>query len=293
VASAQATLDEVMAATAELGGLWSGNSSGVRACGALAAGDVETADSACRIALEQLAGAPTHQQMYTYVAAEVALATDDTDTARRRADEAVAVAKGWFLVVSFTTRARVALRTGEWARAERDAHDALALAAELGAHLGVPDILECLAASAAGAGSVDEAARLLGAADATRSRMGAVRFAVHQADYDAAVATIRTALGDAEFEKAWADGAGLATDEAVAYVRRGRGERKRPQTGWAALTPTERDVVRLVSEGLANKDIASRLFVSPRTVETHLTHVYTKLGLKSRVQLVQQAARQG
>ena len=57
-----------------------------------------------------------------------------------------------------------------------------------------------------------------------------------------------------------------------------------------SLTPTERDVVRLVSEGLANKDIATRLFVSPRTVQTHLTHLYTKLGLKSRVQLAQEAA---
>jgi DNA-binding CsgD family transcriptional regulator len=57
------------------------------------------------------------------------------------------------------------------------------------------------------------------------------------------------------------------------------------------LTSTERDVVRLVTEGLANKDIAARLFVSPRTVQTHLTHVYAKLRLTSRVQLVQEAAR--
>ena len=70
-----------------------------------------------------------------------------------------------------------------------------------------------------------------------------------------------------------------------------RGDRKRPTSGWASLTPTERDVVRLVSEGLANKDIAARLFVSPRTVQAHLTHVYTKLGLTSRVQLAQEAAR--
>jgi DNA-binding CsgD family transcriptional regulator len=61
-------------------------------------------------------------------------------------------------------------------------------------------------------------------------------------------------------------------------------------SGWASLTPTERDVVRLVSQGLANNDIAIRLFVSPRTVQTH-PHVYTKLGLTSRVQLVQEAAR--
>jgi DNA-binding CsgD family transcriptional regulator len=71
----------------------------------------------------------------------------------------------------------------------------------------------------------------------------------------------------------------------------GRGERKRPSSGWASLTPTERDVVELVSEGLGNKDIATRLFVSLRTVQTHLTHVYAKLGLTSRVQLVQEAAR--
>jgi DNA-binding NarL/FixJ family response regulator len=44
---------------------------------------------------------------------------------------------------------------------------------------------------------------------------------------------------------------------------------------------------------LANNGIATRLFVSPRTVQPHLTHVYSKLGLTSRVQLVQEAARHG
>ena len=83
----------------------------------------------------------------------------------------------------------------------------------------------------------------------------------------------------------------LSTEEAIAYVQRGRGERKRPATGWASLTPAELDVVRLVGEGLSNKDIAARLFVSPRTAESHLSHVYSKLGLSSRVQLAQEAAR--
>ncbi len=143
------------------------------------------------------------------------------------------------------------------------------------------------------AGSHPEAARLLGVADAIRGRMGAVRFKVFDAAHEACVSAVRDALGDNDFDEAWAEGAALSTEEAIAYVQRGRGERKRPASGWASLTPTERDVVRLVGEGLGNKDVAARLFVSPRTVESHLTHVYTKLGLSSRVQLAQEAARRG
>ena len=85
--------------------------------------------------------------------------------------------------------------------------------------------------------------------------------------------------------------AALSTEEAIAYAQRGRGERKRPASSRTSLTPAERDVVRLVSEGLGNNDIATRLFVSPRTMQSHLTHVYAKLGLTSRIQLAQEAAR--
>ena len=98
-------------------------------------------------------------------------------------------------------------------------------------------------------------------------------------------------MSEKDFDVYWAEGVSLSADEAIAYAQRGRGERKRPASGWASLTPAERDVVRLVSEGLGNHDIATRLFVSPRTVQSHLTHVYAKLGLTSRVQLARQAAR--
>ena len=110
-------------------------------------------------------------------------------------------------------------------------------------------------------------------------------------EHQAAVEDLRTAMGDSDFDATWAEGAALSTDEAIAYAQRGHGERKRPASGWGSLTPTELDVARLLTEGLPNKDIATRLFISPRTVETHLTHVYAKLGLASRVQLAREAAR--
>ena len=82
----------------------------------------------------------------------------------------------------------------------------------------------------------------------------------------------------------------MSLDEAVAYAQRGRGERKRPSSGWASLTPAELEVVRLVADGLANKEIAEKLFISPRTVQAHLTHIYAKLDISSRVALAKEAA---
>lgn len=75
-------------------------------------------------------------------------------------------------------------------------------------------------------------------------------------------------------------------------IRRGRrGARKRPQWGWESLTPTERRVVDLVSEGLSNPQIGQRLYVSRRTVQTHLAHVFAKLDISSRAQLAAAASR--
>jgi predicted ATPase/DNA-binding CsgD family transcriptional regulator len=84
----------------------------------------------------------------------------------------------------------------------------------------------------------------------------------------------------------------LSLDEAVAYARRARGARSRPPGGWASLTPTELDVVRLAIEGLNNPEIGRRLFMSRSTVKTHLSHVYAKLGVANRTELAALASRQ-
>ena len=75
-------------------------------------------------------------------------------------------------------------------------------------------------------------------------------------------------------------------------IRRGRrGPRGRPQTGWPSLTPTERAIADLVAEGLSNPQIGDRLYISRRTVQTHLAHVFTKLDITSRAQLAAKVAQ--
>ena len=72
---------------------------------------------------------------------------------------------------------------------------------------------------------------------------------------------------------------------------RGVGVRRSPQrTGeagsWGGLTAAELDVVRLVARGMTNREVAKELFLSPYTVNSHLRHVFGKLGIRSRVELV-------
>jgi DNA-binding CsgD family transcriptional regulator len=68
-------------------------------------------------------------------------------------------------------------------------------------------------------------------------------------------------------------------------VRRRHVGSERPKTGWASLTDPEINVATLAAEGNTNRQIAESLFISPHTVNTHLRHIFEKLGIRSRVQL--------
>ena len=76
-------------------------------------------------------------------------------------------------------------------------------------------------------------------------------------------------------------------------VRRRVTRAERPATGWAAMTKSELGVAQLVADGLTNREIAARLFVSPHTVNTHLRHAFAKLGVNSRVDLTRLATERG
>jgi predicted ATPase/DNA-binding CsgD family transcriptional regulator len=164
-------------------------------------------------------------------------------------------------------------------------HQALALRVDHGMRTFMVDDIDALARLACRAESHAEAARLIAAAEVARAEMGCPRPPIDRPEHEATVARLRAALGDDAFSDVWAEGASLSLDDAVAYARRARGTRDRPSSGWASLTPTELDVVRLVADGLTNPEIGSRLFISRATVKTHLSHVYAKLDVSNRTEL--------
>ena len=206
--------------------------------------------------------------------------------ARTRLEEAESIALDgryrFQLMQILHVRAQIARASGDLEQAEAVAHDALHEASDWGGAPTAIDCFELLAGIAADLESYDESARLFGAAERMREEMGYRRFPVYQEAYAADVAGARAALGEDEFAARWAEGAAMSIDDALAYAVRGRGERKRPSAGWASLTSSELEVVRLVARGLPNPEIAEQLFITRNTVKTHLKHVFGTLGISSR-----------
>ena len=191
---------------------------------------------------------------------------------------------------------RLALATGNRGRAEQVA----VAVAEVAAGTDVPALagaaLRCRGLVA------DDPRTLCAAVDAYAAGPRPLELALAAEDAGVAFARRRDSAAAASLlDRALAGYEGLeaARDAARAEatlrelgIRRGRrGARQRPQLGWDSLTPTEHRVVDLVVEGLSNPQIGERLFVSRRTVQTHLAHVFTKLGISSRTQLAAEATR--
>ena len=108
-----------------------------------------------------------------------------------------------------------------------------------------------------------------------------------------AVAAMEEALAGYERVRATVDRDRLLARLRRLGVRRGSRQAHRTRAdGWAALTATERRITDLICEGLTNREIAARLFVSPRTVQSHVSHILDKTGLRSRVEVAAAATAQ-
>ncbi|MCA1842513.1 MAG: LuxR C-terminal-related transcriptional regulator, partial [Actinobacteria bacterium] len=230
---------------------------------------------------------------------EVRLAAGDPARAREHFDEANAAAAS---AHDDLASAGALMGLAEMAWHDSDDQQALSLhrrALELHHRSknlwGVVDSLEALGRLASATGRRERAVRLLGAAQALRQaeRVGYVRPPGERPRHEAVLASLRERFDVARFEELWAQGAAMAAEEAVAYALRGTQKTADSDAGgWESLSVAEREVARLIERRMTNAEIAERLFISPRTVQSHLSHIFSKLGMSSRRQLAQEAARQ-
>ncbi len=186
--------------------------------------------------------------------------------------------------------AHVAARDGELERARELGHGGLEVLVEHQDRPGTADALELLASLHARDGQHEPSLRLLGAAERFRAETGIGRFPIQDATVARCLEDAADGLDADRIDVLREEGAAMSLDEAVAHARRGRGVRRRPTTGWDALTPAERDVVRLVAQGRSNAEVGETLFISVNTVKTHLSHVYEKVRVDGRADLIARAA---
>jgi predicted ATPase/DNA-binding CsgD family transcriptional regulator len=185
---------------------------------------------------------------------------------------------------------RIALRENDADAAQRNGHSALAALVSGSYWRWVPAALDLLAAVVE---THPESIRLYACAQKLREDIGLVTPPDERRALDGQLDQLREAVGPDAFDLAWTEGMMLSRDDAIAYAQRTRGKRKRPTSGWASLTPAEEQVTALAAEGLSNVEIGRRLFITPGTAKTHLSHIYAKLGLANRAELAAAAARRG
>jgi predicted ATPase/DNA-binding CsgD family transcriptional regulator len=195
------------------------------------------------------------------------------------------------------TRGLVELDMGDVAPARERFRLSLRTQRDLGTYWGTEWMVESLAWCAAVAGQPEFAARLLGAAAALRTVAG--RDGIGLAGFrdslvEASKLVAAAKLDSAVYEAAYRSGADCSHQDAIALAL-GEPPACAPPVRVESqpLTRRQREVVALVAQGLTSRDIAARLYISRRTVETHLAKIMTVLNVRTRVEVAMWWSTQG
>jgi predicted ATPase/DNA-binding CsgD family transcriptional regulator len=185
----------------------------------------------------------------------------------------------------------ISFSQGDYAAARARLQDSLKLSLKLNYKLNAAACLEGLAAVMAAQGEPVRAVWCMSAAEVVREVTGMPLLSWLQAMHEFTIASVRTQLGEQAFRHAWAEGRGMTPEQALA-TQEPLTEPLSPLSLSPAvpssspeafgLTRRELDVLRQLSEGLSNAQIAERLVISPRTVDKHLVSIYGKLHVSSR-----------
>jgi DNA-binding CsgD family transcriptional regulator len=188
----------------------------------------------------------------------------------------------------------VAFLRGDLERAKALLKESLALCCELDDKRLAFDRLERLACVAGAEGEAERAARLFGAAGALREAIGVPPDPPMRTLEEPYLLEARSKLEEGAWTKAWEEGQAMSMERAIEYALSEEvpsittssstsEQRSAPAPAHpAGLTSREVEVLGLVAAGMTSAQIAKELFLSPRTVDTHLTSIYHKLGVTSR-----------
>jgi len=186
-----------------------------------------------------------------------------------------------------------ALLAGNLGEAEPLLAEGLRIARQTDDRVAQFHLVGVLGCRAARSGQARLAARLLGAADTARTGAGANVIPFLVPALARAAETAAAALGTIRFEAEFDAGQRLSRDAALALALGELKPEPKPEPVLEPLAPREADVARLVADGLTNKQIGVRLFISERTVDSHVRSILNKLGFSSRAQIAAWMAADG
>ena len=246
------------------------------------------ADIERALELQIEAGDDTGVAAALWLGGAMAIFGEDHRLARERLERCVALCEARGLP-AIEARARqllgmAELELGDLPRARAALAKGVPAVVDLGDRFAIAVGLSVLAGLAAGTGRPRAALRLAGAAAAYEETNQTYRPQNVRRVLDTWLAPARAAVGAAA-AKLFEEGRGLTLVQAVAL-----GLDDAPEDPWragpgAGLTRREREIAALVATGMTNREIAGKLYLSVRTVEVHVDHALTKLGLRTRTQL--------
>jgi predicted ATPase/DNA-binding CsgD family transcriptional regulator len=249
------------------------------------------------LAIDERAGFGDPTALVTYSRlASVCLLTFELDRAVKLCEECIRrcdeLGEQWARGTALWTRGAARWLSGDNAAAIEDALACLRIKERLGDLHTIAMSFDLLSLCLVATGDVERAAVLHGASEKLWTLlnapvlMGPAYAEIRKSSAD----TARGALGEERFDALVGQGYAVSLSVALAVARGEVAARPpagpaEPRTGAKALTRREREVAELVADGLGNRDIAERLYLSKRTVDSHVEHVFTKLGFSSRAQL--------
>jgi len=194
----------------------------------------------------------------------------------------------WERGILFQLLAGASLGRGDFDEAAGYAQRSVALEHDLDDRVGLAHTIALLASIEMSRGSASRAATLLGGSEAIFRSIPSTLMEPFQMAHRQAVDDARGALGEAGYLTAYAAGIDMTRDEVVDYAvdaQRPAARPVAPPVSSGPLSRRELEVAGLVADGATNAQVAARLFISERTVESHLASIFNKLGVDTRLQV--------